>query len=165
MIGGQFMKRHFAALGTVVLLLGGATAQAGAAVDYPTGYRAWHHVKSMVIQPGHALENPFGGIHHVYANKQALEGLNTGKYPNGAVLVFDLLDYQEGGNALQEGQRKLVGVMVRDAAKYAATGGWGYEGFAGDSTTERLTKDGGQSCHSCHVQTKEAGYVFSKLRK
>ncbi|RJQ49108.1 MAG: cytochrome C [Gammaproteobacteria bacterium] len=135
-----------------------------AEVAYPKGYRDWHHVKSMVIQPGHPLENPFGGIHHVYANKKAVQGLKTGNYPDGAVIVFDLLKYNEGGNALQEGERKLIGVMQRDAKRFKDTGGWGFEGFAGNSKTERLTKDGGQSCFACHKPEEKSQYVFSKLR-
>jgi hypothetical protein len=26
-------------------------------VEYPSGYRTWQHVKSMIIQPGHPLED------------------------------------------------------------------------------------------------------------
>lgn len=134
-------------------------------VPYPEGYRDWHHVKSMVIQAGHPLENPFAGIHHVYANPAALEGLQSGKYADGAVLVFDLLSAAEGGHAIQEGPRKLIGVMQRDIQRYAATGGWGFEGFAGDSKSERLVKDGGQSCFACHAAQKDSAYVFSKVRR
>src|SRR3990170_5113493 len=62
-------------------------------VKYPEGYRQWTHVKSMVIQPGHTLYESFGGIHHIYANKKALEAMKRGKpYSDGAVLVFDLLE-------------------------------------------------------------------------
>ncbi len=137
---------------------------AGAPVPYPEGYRAWTHVKSMVIEPGHPLANPFQGIHHVYANAKALAGLKTGRYADGAVLVFDLLHYQDKGHALTEGQRKLVGVMVRDRQRYAATGGWGFEGFAGNSHTQRLTSDGGRACFECHRSAKASGYVFSHWR-
>jgi hypothetical protein len=149
---------------TLSLLGLGSVSAAAAEVSYPSGYRDWHHVKSMVIQPGHPLENPFGGIHHVYANKKAVQGLKTGNYPDGAVIVFDLLDYNEGGHALQEGERKLIGVMQRDAKRFKNTGGWGFEGFAGNSKTERLTKDGGKSCFECHQPEAKSQYVFSKLR-
>ncbi|MDP1708291.1 MAG: cytochrome P460 family protein [Gammaproteobacteria bacterium] len=135
-----------------------------AGVSYPDGYRDWHHVKSMVIQPGHALENPFGGIHHVYANKKAQQGLKTGNYADGAVLVFDLLQYNEGGHALQEGERKLVGVMQRNAKRYKETGGWGFEGFAGNSHDQRLVTDGGKSCFACHAPQEKSGFVFSQPR-
>ncbi len=133
-------------------------------VPFPEGYRNWLHAKSMLIQPGHALENPFQGIHHIYANGKAAKGLKTGNYADGSVLVFDLLNYEEKDKTIQEGKRKLVGVMHKDAAKYASTGGWGFEGFAGDSKTERLVKDGGKSCFDCHAAQKAKDYVFSELR-
>ncbi|WP_041354840.1 cytochrome P460 family protein [Nitrosococcus halophilus] len=133
-------------------------------VAYPEGYRDWYHVKSMVIMPGHPLEDPFQGIHHIYANDKGLEGLKTGNYTKGAVLVFDLLDYEKGGNALQEGERKLIGVMEWDKERFSSTGNWGFEGFAGNSKTERLTKDGGQSCYECHTAQKDNNYVFTQLR-
>lgn len=158
------MKRGKLLAGLFLALTLTAAAEPTKKVEYPEGYRLWKHVKSMVIQPGHPLENPFQGIHHVYANDKALAGLKDGKYEDGSVLVFDLLKYAEGGNALQEGERKLVGVMHRDSKTYAATGGWGFEGFAGDSKTERLTNDGGQSCYSCHLPQKDSNFVFSKLR-
>lgn len=142
----------------------GLNAEVTSKVGYPEGYRAWQHVKSMVIKPGHPLENPFRGIHHVYANNKALKGLKTGNYPEGSVLVFDLLNYDDTGNALTEGERKLIGVMEKDSRKFIATGGWGFEGFGGNSKSNRITKDGGKSCFDCHSSEKKHNYVFSKLR-
>lgn len=142
-----------------------AALAADNAVPYPEGYRQWLHVKSMLIQPGHALENPFQGLHHVYANKQAEEGLKKGKYANGSILVFDLLQYEEKDKTIQEGARKLIGVMVKDDKKYAATGGWGFEGFSGNSKTERLTNDGGKACFSCHESQQKSDYVYSQYRE
>lgn len=136
----------------------------GDGVHFPDGYRNWLHAKSMLIQPGHALADPFQGIHHVYANGKAAKGLKSGKYDNGSVLVFDLLKYEEKDKAIQEGERKLIGVMHKDTTKYASTGGWGFEGFAGNSKTERLVKDGGKSCFGCHEPQKAKDYVFSELR-
>jgi hypothetical protein len=134
-------------------------------VPFPEGYRNWLHAKSMLIQPGHPLENPFQGIHHVYANDKAANGLKTGNYADGSVLVFDLLQYEEKDKTIQEGERKLVGVMHKDSAKYSSTGGWGFEGFAGNSKAERLVNDGGKSCFGCHEPQKGKDYVFSELRE
>ncbi|MGE0355607.1 MAG: cytochrome P460 family protein [Burkholderiales bacterium] len=137
-----------------------------AEVAYPEGYRNWHHVKSMVIQPGHGLYEAFGGIHHLYANRKALEGYRTGKFPDGAVIVFDLLEAPSEGGAVTEGKRKVVGVMARDARKFAATGGWGFEGFKGDSRTERAVgTNAAKACFECHAPLKDRGYVFSTTRK
>ncbi|WP_198942653.1 hypothetical protein [Methyloprofundus sedimenti] len=33
----------------------------------------------MLIKPGHTLENPFQGLHHIYANKLAEKGLKKDK--------------------------------------------------------------------------------------
>jgi len=151
---------------TAALILGFSSVSHadGNNVPYPNGYRNWSHVKSMIIQPGHPLENPFQGIHHVYGNKRALKGLKNGQYPDGSVLVFDLLNYVEKDNTIQEGDRKLVGVMHKDAKKYAKTGGWGFEGFAANSKVKRLTKNRGTSCFGCHLPQKDSDYVFSQLR-
>lgn len=134
-------------------------------VPYPDNYRNWSHVKSMIIQAGHPLAATDEGIHHVYANKNALEGLKSGSYPEGAVLVYDLLTHLEKNNTIQEGERKLVGVMHKNSNAFAETGGWGFEGFAANSQTERLVKDEGKACFTCHAPQKNNGYVFSKLRK
>ncbi|MBK6637511.1 MAG: cytochrome P460 family protein [Rhodocyclaceae bacterium] len=142
-----------------------ASAADPAAVPYPKGYRDWHHVKSMVINPGHSLYDAFGGIHHLYANKAAIKGYQTGKWPDGAVITFDLLDAKSADNTVTESTRKVLGVMHRDAKKYAATGGWGYEGFKGDSMTERAVgANAASACHQCHTAQKDAGFVFSTLR-
>lgn len=145
-------------------LIGTATAE-NHNVPYPEGYRNWMHTKSMLIQPGHALADPFQGIHHIYANHKAVQGLKSGSYEDGAVLVFDLLNYTEKDKTIQEADRKLVGIMHKDAGKYAKTGGWGFEGFAGNSKTERLVKDGGKGCFDCHISEKAKDYVFSELRE
>jgi Cytochrome P460 len=142
-----------------------AALAAEPAVPYPKGYRDWTHVKSMVINPGHPLHEAFGGIHHLYANDIAMRGYRSGRFADGAVIVFDLLDANSIDNTVQEGARKVVGVMRRDSRRHAATGGWGYEGFKGDSTSERAVgANAATACHACHEAQKDKGYVFSAYR-
>lgn len=134
-------------------------------VPYPEGYRDWHHVKSMVIKPGHPLYESFGGIHHIYANQAAVEGYKKGKFPDEAVIVFDLLEAKDADNAITEGARKVVGVMHKDSQRFSATGGWGFEGFKGDSHTERAVgKNAASACYQCHVPQKDKDFVYSSLR-
>lgn len=148
------------------LALATAGSAAGAdAVPYPEGYRNWTHVKSMIINPGHALYDAFGGIHHIYANGKAMAGYKGAKFADGSVIVFDLLEAKSADNAVTEGARKVVGVMVKDAKKYAATGGWGFEGFKGDSKTERAVgANAAKACFECHAAQRANDYVFSKYR-
>jgi len=142
-----------------------ACAKADTKVDYPENFQSWNHVKSMVLYADHALADPFEGIHHVYANDVAMDGFDSNKFADGSVIVFDLFENNEGGGALQEGARKLTGVMVKDSKHYGKTGGWGFEGFAGSSKDERLVSDGGAGCYACHEQNASAtDYVFSKTR-
>lgn len=145
--------------------LAAVAADTPATVAFPAGYRDWRHVKSMVIEPGHALAETFGGIHHLYANEKALEGYAKGQFPDGSIIVFDLLQAVTADRTVTEGSRKLVGVMVKDGARYAATGGWGFEGFGGDSETERLVADkAATACFGCHQAQKSKDYVFSSTR-
>ncbi len=133
-------------------------------VDYPSDYRSWQHVKSMVIKPGHALEEMFGGIHHIYANSKAMSGLANGQYEDGAVFVFDLLDYDDSDNLIVETDRKRLDVMQYDSEEFSETGGWGYDTFVGNSTTQRLLQDVVVSCYTCHISAKASDYVFSHYR-
>ena len=136
-----------------------------APVLYPAGYRQWTHVKSMTINQGHALYDAFGGIHHLYANKKALQGYKGGKFADGSVIVFDLLEAKAADNTVQEGPRKVLGVMHKDARKFKDTGGWGFEGFKADSKTERAVgKNAVTACFQCHTAQRSNDFVFSSFR-
>ena len=157
------MKRILTVLSSLLLVLPAIAADP--LVSYPAGYRNWHHVKSMVIDNGHPLYEAFGGIHHLYANPKAVAGYKSGKFPDGAIIVFDLLEAKSADNAVTEVARKVVGVMHKDAKKYAATGGWGFEGFGGGDRNNRVVRDNAASaCFACHEPQKDRDYVFSRLR-
>lgn len=142
-------------------------AAAGAAeVTFPEGYRHWRHVKSMVIEQGHPLYQPFGGIHHIYANRKALEGYRSGRFPDGSVIVFDLLEAVREDSAVSEGPRKVLGVMQKDSKAFAATGGWGFEGFAaGDRAKRAVGAKAAEACFGCHAGQAASDYVFSRTRE
>lgn len=146
-------------------LMAGAALAGPADVPYPEGYRDWTHVKSMVIEEGHPLYDSFGGIHHLYANDLALQGYRSGQFPDGAVIVFDLLEAVRADGALSEGARKVLGVMVKDSAAHAATGGWGFEGWAGgDPGRAVVGAAAAEACYACHTAVENTGFVFSSLR-
>lgn len=155
----------FEILGAVCLVTTANVLAAEPQVPYPQGYRSWYHVKSMVIEDEHPLHSAFGGIHHIYANEKALEGYRVNRFPDGSVITFDLLEAPDTGNAITEGQRKVLGVMHKDAKKYAQTGGWGFEGFGAGEPSKRLVGDrAATACFGCHVPQQSQDYTFSKLR-
>lgn len=148
-----------------IIVAGSYTLPGNEEVPYPEGYRNWTHVKSALIEKGHPAFLHWGGFHHIYGNAKAIEGYQTGKFPEGSVLVFDVLEAGSKDSLVYEGKRKLIDVMVRDTERYKSTGGWGYEEFIGDSKTERLTDVLAMTaCYNCHAQQKDNDNVFSKFR-
>jgi len=143
-----------------------ATARADQEVSYPDGYRQWTHVKSMLIHdPKHPLFGAFGGIHHVYVNPAGRTAMEEGRaFPDGTVLVFDLLEAKEDGGAWIEGRRKVLAVMRKDAARFAATGGWGFEGFKEGARAERVVTDARGQCFGCHQSAAKTDHVFTRWR-
>jgi hypothetical protein len=134
-------------------------------VPYPGEYRNWIHVKSTLIGPQHASFTTNGGIHHFYANQKAVEGYRTGKFPDGSVLIDDLLELKDSAGVSSEGARRRVAVMVKDVSRYGDTGGWGFEVFKGDDSTPVLKAEGKAACFACHAKQKEHDSVFSQFRK
>lgn len=135
-------------------------------VAFPQGYRNWAHVKTALIGPQSPFFAKVGGFHHIYANKKAMEGYASGKFPDGSVLIFDVLETRENAGATLEGPRRHIDVMEKNSRRFASTGGWGYEEFKGDSQTDRaLTAQAAQECHACHATAKDHDSVFSRFRK
>ena len=156
------LKHKLTLLTMIATTYGLATAAGSPEVGYPSDYRSWRHLKSMIIQPGHPLEDPFGGIHHIYANQKAISGLKSGQYETGAAFVFDLLDYVEMNKTVVEAERKRIDVMQYDNEQFSETGGWGFDTFVGNSTTQRLEQDVVAACFTCHMSVKSSNYVFSR---
>ena len=82
------------------------------------------------------------------------------------MIVFDLLDLHRQDGSLIEGDRRWIAVMQKDTEKYKATGGWGYDNFAGNSKTDRNVAVNGPiaKCFACRTQRKDSDYVFSNQR-
>ncbi len=135
-------------------------------VAYPVGYRNWTHVKSMIIEPGHPLAALVEGTHHIYANPAALRAYRGQRpFPDGSVIVFDLLTTQRGDLAIVEGARKAVIVMEKHSRIFAATNGWGYQIFGGAGLREpQLDAAAAASCHGCHTSQSARDFVFSDWR-
>ncbi|MEZ5457839.1 MAG: cytochrome P460 family protein [Steroidobacteraceae bacterium] len=152
-------------LATALATLPTQAAAADPGVTMPKDWRNWQHVKSMVIEPGHPLAGLVEGTHHIYANPKAMAGYRKRPFPDGAVIVFDLLTTQHGDLAITEGPRKAVIVMQKDSKRFSATNGWGYEVFAqGDRTKPQVGAKAAQMCHACHISQRNRDYVFSDFR-
>jgi hypothetical protein len=137
------------------------------AVPFPEGFRSWQLVRSTIVGPESPTFPKRGGIHHYYANREALEGYRTGVFPNGSVLVDEAVSTKAGegpgAGMLFEADRRFIDVMVKNDAVYKDTGGWGYEHFDGTATTPTLSQAERMECSKCHARSK-SDHVFTKLR-
>lgn len=135
-----------------------------ALVPYPKGYREWIHVKSGIVGKESPTFKRYEGIHHIYANPKAMQGFEKGEFPDGSVIVFDLLEAPVKNGITTEGSRRFIDVMHKDSKKFSKTSGWGFEEFNGDSMIERLlTVESAAKCSACHASQKD--HVFSSFRK
>jgi Cytochrome P460 len=150
---------------TALLVALAITGSANSAdtVPYPESFRTWSHVKSGVIGPQHKNFASLGGLHHVYANTEAMAGYKTRQFPEQSVIVFEWLEWAEKDGAILEGPRRQIDVMAKDSKRYAQTGGWGFQRFVKD-TRELAAAPTPQDCFACHNQLKEDGLVLSKYR-
>lgn len=149
------------------------TAAADTGTPYPEGYRHWTFLHSSMVPPtfdsfsNKPCAKPCtAGLFHFYANDKAMEGLRTGTYPDGAIFAEEMLEWlasSSGGG--REGQRRVVGVMVKNSQRYSSTDGWGYGNFDDGSRVDKLDGKARQDCHQCHVARKAQGYVFTEYRE
>ena len=134
-------------------------------VPYPEGYRRWTHVKTKMVGPKSVEFNVNAGLNHTYANAQAMDGYLTGQFPEGSVVIFDVMLVKDDSIHFntKEWKRKRIDVMIRDSIKYVATGGWGYGQFLEDSKIGKvLTLEAKTKCFTCHTSQKD--FVFSEFR-
>jgi hypothetical protein len=142
----------------------------GGSVSYPEGYRSWTFLHGTLVPGGFSAfsKSPCvkpctNGIFYFYANEEAMKGLRTGTYADGAVIAEEMLEFRVGEKGTGgEGHRVLTAVMVRDSHRYATTGGWGYGNFDEGSKNSTLDAKGQQECHQCHIARKDHGYVFAQ---
>jgi len=150
-------------LTTVVILAAGDEPP----VHYPDGFRSWTHVKSLVVGPDHELFASRGGLHHYYANAEAVAGYRTGTFPDGSIVVDEAVFLRDGegrARGLQvEGERRFLDVMVKSRGRFGSTGGWGYEHFDRDDTIGRLSDRDRATCSACHSNAP-TDHVFSRIR-
>jgi hypothetical protein len=165
----RFSQRRAAARlrASVLLVAAGiaCTGDAGAPVPFPAEYRKWAVAKSLVVGPENKNFATIGGFHHYYVNEKAMEGLRTGQFPDGSVVVDERLEARQEAGTTFEGPKKYVAVMEKEATRYQSTGGWGFEVFIAEDRTQGASASVRTGCFSCHSQRKDHDFVFSEFRK
>lgn len=145
----------------------GLVAAGEAPLAFPEGFRTWTHISSSVVGPENPIAPKYEGVHNIYANDKAMQGYRTGKWADGAVIVYDQWTAVPAGkDAKTPGQRKFIDVMIKDSRRFGATGGWGYTEFTADGWKRVMEVEGNQPiCQTCHAKTAPGGdQVFSVFK-
>lgn len=129
-------------------------------VSLPSGYRHWE-----LIAP--ALEaEPLNELRAVVGNRIAIEAYRKSKlpFPDGAVLVklaWKRRPSMEFEPASVPGVPTTVQVMVKDARRYPASGGWGFGRFVNGAPADAAQH---RTCFGCHqARVSRHDYVFTRF--
>lgn len=159
----------------------GQTSEAAAvssSIALPVGYREWPLISVAAVGP------PLNDVRAKLGNDVAMGDLRQGTIPyrDGAIiarLAWKQTADPQTSNALRlqaqqvglsaEAIEKLlsesfiagaatnVQLMVKDSAKYASTGGWGFAQFTNDKPDAVVQ----QNCFACHAPAKTTDFVFT----
>ena len=155
-------------LAGIFVSLGAVSAKpAGDDVPFPNGFRDWFVVNSMTATKDSPVFGHVDGLHIIYVNAKGLPTLKEGgpfPYPDGTVFADDVHEFSVKDGATVEGAKKVVTVMVKDAKKYASTGGWGFQVWVGGDPSKPQVPDAAHAitaCFACHTPQKALDYAFS----
>jgi hypothetical protein len=129
----------------------------------PPGYRDWR-----LVSVSHEAGN-LNSIGAVLGNDVAIKAYREGRlpYPDGTIIAalhYGHAPSAENNKVFGQAQSFVPGpptniqFMVKDSAKYAATGGWGFATFIDGKPAPAASM---KSCFPCHDQAKAGDLVFT----
>jgi len=131
--------------------------------EIPPGYRDWR-----LISISHEAGS-LNSIGAVLGNDVAIKAYREGTlpYPDGTIIAalhYHHTPSEENNKVFGQAQSFVAGTatniqfMVKDSAKYAATGGWGFATFIDGKPAPTASMQG---CFPCHNQAKATDLVFT----
>jgi hypothetical protein len=141
--------------------------QAGAPIfvtTIPPGYRDWGLI-SVAREQG-SLDD----IRAILGNDKAINAYREANLPfsDGTIIARLAWTYEPSeennkvfgrSQSFVAGRPKNIQFMVKDATKYAATGGWGFAQFEDGKPAGEATL---RTCFPCHEQIKARDFVFTR---
>jgi hypothetical protein len=161
---GKLFPTLILVFGAAFALSAGFAAGAQDRLKIPAGFERWYLVNSMLVTKDSPSFGAIGGLHHIYINSIGFARLKKGgsaPYPDGTIFVDDVRDFSLVDGAYMQGSRKAIPVMLKDSKRYASTGGWGFQAWAGGDPKKPLVTDAVKGCFECHAPQKAQDYTFS----
>ena len=129
-------------------------------VRIPVGYRQWE-----MVAPSHETGS-FNELRGILGNPIAMKAYGDGRlpFPDGSILVklaWKREPSAEFPGAFVPGHATTVQIMVKDSARYASTGGWGFGRFIDGVAVDRAQHE---TCFACHqANVKGHDYVYTRF--
>jgi len=160
-----------AALAGVVTYMAPASGQSDGeatpifGIKIPPGYRDWK-----LISVAHE-EGNLNDLRAILGNDIAIKAYRDGKlpFPDGTIIARLAWSYdplEESAKAFGRPQSFVAGppkngvqFMVKDARKYASTGGWGYAHFDNGKPADEAMHN---ICFACHQVAAARDFVFTR---
>jgi hypothetical protein len=139
------------------------TAKSPNGISLPMGYRDWN-----VLSVSHRTDNH--SLRVILGNDVAIRAARDDRihpsWPDGSILaklVWKESTHPDWQSAIVPGGFVHAEFMVKDAAKYASTGGWGFARWVGlEMKPYGKNAQFDRECFECHIPVKATDYVFTK---
>jgi hypothetical protein len=134
-------------------------------IKIPPAYREWK-----LISVAHE-EGKLNDLRAILGNDVAIKAAREAilPYPDGAIIARVAWSYDplpESEAAFGSPQSFVAGAakngvqfMIKDSAKYASTGGWGYAQFDNGKPASEAVHN---ACFACHAIVKARDFVFNR---
>lgn len=131
-------------------------------VRIPAGYRQWQ-----LIAPAQEAE-PLNELRAVLGNAVAIKAYQdqAQPFPDGTILAKLAWKHVQSPDfeaASVPGAATTVQIMVKDSAKYPATGGWGFGRFIDGKPVDIAQHETCFACHEARVKARD--YVFTRYAR
>jgi cytochrome c len=138
-------------------------------ISVPDDFRDWAFLGTWVVAGGDE-EGGAAGLHNVYTQPETVSHFRaTGDFPDGAVLVKELLSAKTGdmttGHISWAGATDGWFIMVKDGKGRFANNslwgsGWGWALFEATDPTTTVTENHEEECIPCHVPAKDNDWIY-----
>ncbi|MGI9415722.1 MAG: cytochrome P460 family protein [Hyphomicrobiales bacterium] len=139
-------------------------------ITIPKDYRSWRFLGTWAVATDEDDEVGSKGFHNVYTQPETVAAFrSTGKFPDGAVLVKELLkaktDTMTTGEVSHATETEGWFIMIKDTqGRFKGNGlwgdGWGWALFNADDPTATATEDYKEECIPCHVPAEKDDWIY-----
>lgn len=139
-------------------------------ITIPMNYRSWQFLGTWAVAPDEDGAVGSKGFHNVYTQPETVAAFrSTGKFPDGAVLVKELIkattDDMTTGEISYAAETEGWFIMIKDTqGRFNGNAlwgdGWGWALFNADDPATTVTENYKDDCIACHVPAENDDWIY-----